>query len=140
MATRKQRRRREKEHRHEYDVVYLDDAGNEVEPPLAEKPQRGEKGRAPKPAPSQGRFGARGAQPPSWRRVTKRGFIFAPIFLATVLLLGQGKITFAGAIVQTCLLLLVFIPFSYLMDRFVWRSHQKRLARASSGARPAPKR
>jgi hypothetical protein len=31
--------------------------------------------------------------------------------------------------VQTVFLLAVFIPFSYLMDRMVWRSHQKRLAK-----------
>jgi len=64
--------------------------------------------------------------------VLKRGAIFAPIFLATVLLLGGGKLTLAGAIVQTFFLLAVFIPFSYFMDRMVWRSHQKRLAKNSS--------
>ena len=56
-------------------------------------------------------------QPPSWRKVLKRGAIFAPIFLATVMLLGSGKITIPGAIVQTLLLIGVFMPFSYFMDR-----------------------
>ncbi len=46
-----------------------------------------------------------------------------------MLLLGGGRLTFAGAVVQTVFLLAVFIPFSYLMDRMVWRSHQKRLAK-----------
>ena len=45
---------------------------------------------------------------------------------------GGGKLTLAGAIVQTVFLLAVFIPFSYFMDRMVWRSHQKRLAKNSS--------
>ena len=49
--------------------------------------------------------------------------------LATVLLLSGGRLTFAGAVVQTIFLLAVFVPFSYLMDRLVWRSHQKRLAK-----------
>ena len=57
----------------------------------------------------------------------KRGAIFAPIFFATVLLLGGDKITYAGAFVQSTLLLAVFIPFSYFMDRIVWRQQQKRL-------------
>ena len=35
----------------------------------------------------------REVKPPSWRKVLKRGAIFAPIFLATVMLLGGGKIT-----------------------------------------------
>jgi hypothetical protein len=65
--------------------------------------------------------------------VLKRGAIFAPIFLATVLLLGGDRITFAGAVLQSLFLLAIFVPFSYLMDRVVWRSHQKRHARQSSG-------
>jgi preprotein translocase subunit YajC len=31
--------------------------------------------------------------------------------------------------VQTIFLLAVFVPFSYFMDRLVWRSQQKRLAK-----------
>ena len=61
----------------------------------------------------------------------KRGAIFAPIFLATVMLLGGNKMTFQAAVVQTVLLIAVFIPFSYFMDRVVWRQQQKRLARGS---------
>ena len=64
----------------------------------------------------------------------KRGAIFAPIFLATVMLLAGNRLTFAGAVVQTAFLLAIFIPFSYVMDRLVWRSHEKRRARARSGA------
>ena len=45
----------------------------------------------------------------------------------TVALLGGGKITYVGAFVQSMLLLAVFIPFSYFMDRVVWRQQQKRL-------------
>jgi hypothetical protein len=33
--------------------------------------------------------------------------------------------------VQTFFLLAVFVPFSYFMDRMVWRSHQKRLAKSA---------
>lgn len=137
MATQKQRRRRAKEHRHEYDLVYVDDEGNEVDvdeaesarPAKTSKPPAKASGRgsARKAAPS-GR-GGRSVQPPSWPRVFKRGGIFAPIFLATVLLLGGGKMSFAAALVQTALLLAVFVPFSYFMDRIVWRQYQKRLAK-----------
>jgi hypothetical protein len=62
--------------------------------------------------------------------VIKRGGIFAPIFFATVLLLGGGKISYVGAVLQTLLLLAVFVPFSYYMDRFMWVRQQKRLGRA----------
>jgi len=137
MATQKQRRRRAKEHRHEYDFVYVDPDGNEVEVDEADDPKtrkpppktsgRGS-GKGAAKAQPRGR-GGRPVQPPSWSRVLKRGAIFAPIFLATVMLLGGGKMTIQAAIVQTVLLIAVFIPFSYFMDRLVWRQYQKRLAK-----------
>ena len=141
MATQKQRRRRAKEHRHEYEFVYVDPDGNEVE---VEKPDD-PKARKP-PAKSSGRGGAKGgatksgtkaqpraragkvAHPPSWRKVIKRGAICAPIFFVTVLLLGGNKNP-AAAVLQTVLLIAVFVPFSYFMDGIVWRQYQKRLAK-----------
>ena len=39
--------------------------------------------------------------------------------------------TIRGAILQTVLLIGVFIPFSYFMDRVVWRQQQKRLGRGA---------
>ena len=56
--------------------------------------------------------------------------MFAPIFLATVLLISGNRLSFAGAVMQTLLLLAFFVPVSYLMDRIVWRSYEKRLARS----------
>ena len=139
MATQKQRRKRAKEKRHAYDLVEIDAEGNETvlsasdtksgtpAKPAAKAPgaRGGTKGRPPRGTP----------QPPNWGRVLKRGAIFAPIFLATVMLLGRGRISTAGAVVQTVFLLAIFVPFSYFMDRLVWRSHEKRIARAKSAGR-----
>lgn len=129
MATQKQRRKRAKEKRHAYDLVEIDAEGNETVRSASElktetpsKPSakggdtRGSKSRSGRGAP----------QPPTWGRVLKRGAIFAPIFLATVMLLGRGRLTLTGAGVQTIFLLAIFVPFSYVMDRLVWRSHEKR--------------
>jgi len=133
VANQKQRRKRAKEKRHAYDLVEIDSEGNETvltasevksESPGRETKRESSRGSAPAK-------GGRGAQPPTWPRVLKRGALFGPIFLATVLLLGGGRLTLAGAIVQTLFLLAVFIPFSYFMDRMVWRSHQKRLAKSA---------
>ena len=131
MANQKQRRRRAKEKRHAYELVEIDSEGNEtvLTASTLKTEERNDakpaKGRASTPA-----KGGRGApQPPTWRKVFKRGALFAPIFLATVLLLGGGRLTFAGALVQTFFLLAVFVPFSYFMDRLVWRSQLKRLAK-----------
>lgn len=133
MANQKQRRRRAKEKRHAYDLVEIDAEGNETvltaSDVKAEAPAKSSS-RKGQPKSQQKSTGRRGTpQPPSWLRVFKRAAIFAPIFLATVLLLAGNRLTIFGAVVQTVFLLAVFVPFSYFMDRLVWRSHEKRLAR-----------
>ena len=143
MATQKQRRRRAKEKRHEYDLVFVDEDG--IEKPVEREeaprkpPARAGKGGATvsksqktqkTSAKSGGRRG-RQLQPPSWPRVLKRGALFAPVFLATVMLLGGSKGTFKAAVVQTVILIAVFIPFSYFMDRLFWRQQQKRLSKGA---------
>ncbi|MCS7006467.1 MAG: hypothetical protein RMM28_04465 [Thermoleophilia bacterium] len=125
MATRKQRRRRAKELRHEY--VWEDADGNILDP----REVRRSSGKAKE---SQG--GARGRREPlapSWRRTLKRGAIFAPIMLVTVMLLSS-ELTFAQQLAQTAFLVAVFIPFSHLLDRLFWRSYQRRLAKAERAA------
>ncbi len=138
MATKKQRRRREKEKRHEYEIVYVDEDGNELEAEEVEA-------RTPKEPParrsssakqtSQARSRGRAPQPPSWQRSLKRGAIFTPLFVATILLINRKSGTVAGALISAVFLLVVFVPFSYFLDVMVWRSHQKRL-----GQGPAAKR
>jgi hypothetical protein len=135
MATQKQRRRRAKEKRHDYDLVYVDEDG--VEKPVerdesARKPTgKGAKGTTGKEkSSSSGGRPRKEVQPPSWNKVLKRGAIFAPVFFGTVLLLGGSK-NYASAAFQTVLLIAVFIPFSYFMDRVVWRQQQKRLGRGT---------
>lgn len=139
MATQKQRRKRAKEQRHAYDLVEIDAEGNETV--LSPGDVKAETSSKPRPKSGDAKGGTRAkasrgtAQPPTWGRVAKRGAIFAPIFLATVMLLGRGRLTLVGAIVQTIFLLAIFVPFSYVMDRMVWRSHEKRLGKAKSGGR-----
>jgi hypothetical protein len=141
VATKKQKRRREKEHRHEYEIVYVDDEGNEVEPdePEVRGPARRTTSSASKSTRSSGGSarGGRGKapQPPSWRRVIKRGAIFAPLFLATLLLLGRGHTDYPSAIGQTVILIGLFVPFSYFLDSMLWRSYLKKTGQSSSAKR-----
>jgi len=129
MPTRKQRRRRAKEHRHEY--VWEDGEGNELDPAEV----RGESSSGSKSAPTGPR---RGREPmaPSWRRTLKRGAIFAPIMFVTVMLLS-GDLSLTQQLIQTALIVGIFIPFSFLLDNVFWRSYQRRLAKAerASGGR-----
>ncbi len=149
MANRKQRRRREKEKRHAYEIVEIDAEGNETVLDSAElrpEPSRNGKGRGKgkgkgsKSSPrgrqaQQGRSRRQPVQEPSWSRVGKRGLMFAPVFFVVVYLLGGDGMTITGLVVQTLLLLVVFIPFSYFMDRLMWRAYQRRSAKGGEGSK-----
>jgi hypothetical protein len=121
MPTRKQRRRRAKELRHEY--VWEDAEGNELEP--EELP--GRKGVSPPSQRAPARR-AREPQPPSWRRTLKRGIVFAPVMLVVVMLLSND-LTLAEQITQASIIVGIFIPFSYLLDGMLWRTYKRREAR-----------
>jgi hypothetical protein len=58
----------------------------------------------------------------------RRGLIFFPLMLLTVMLIG-GDLTLVQQVFQTVVLMAFFLPFSYFMDTMVWRSYQRRLAR-----------
>ncbi len=133
MPTRKQKRRQQKLQRHEYEEVYVDEEGNELAPEVAEeligstRATKNGKGGRPDRAQTRSR-GGRVIEPPSWRRTGRRGLIFFPLMLITVMLLGKD-LTLPQQVVQTIVLMGFFLPFSYFMDSMVWRSYQKRLAR-----------
>ena len=124
MATRKQRRRRAKGQRHEY--VWVDDEGNEVEEDGTPRTKSdGAKG-APRMQ--------RDPQAPSWSRTLRRGAIFAPIMFGTVFLLSPD-LPLATKITQTLVIVAIFVPFSYFIDQFFYRSFQRRRARADTPRR-----
>jgi hypothetical protein len=141
VPTKKQRRRQQKTRRHEWEYVYVDDEGQEVDVDPAElrAPKREKDAKAAKagrPAAATKRTDARGRpvrqiEPPSWRRVFKRALIFTPIFIVALLLLNQKGSIYArvGAAIP---LLIIFIPFSYYTDRLAYRTYQRRLERAQT--------
>jgi hypothetical protein len=126
MPTRKQRRRREKEMRHEY--VWEDAEGNELAPEEVPARKAEPNGRR-RPARS-----PREAQAPSWRRTLKRGLVFAPVMFVTVMLLS-GDLTLAQQLVQTAVIVAIFLPFSYFLDGVFWRSYKKRMSRQANAGR-----
>ena len=139
MPTRKQRRRREKGRRHEYEYYYVDDEGREIEGDAPEeepaRPARKEASRgarASKSSRTGGRAG-RVVQPPSWRRVGKRGLIFAPLMFIMVSILSPD-FTSAQRIYQTLFLLVVFLPFSYVMDSMTYRMWRRRISAAEGSS------
>src|SRR5579864_2811799 len=85
MATRKQRRRREKTFRHDYGFVTYDEDGNEVELDGAElraqkeTPAKAKAQAKPEPKGRRGSRAARDPEPPTWRRALRRGMLWSPI-------------------------------------------------------------
>ena len=139
MPTRKQRRRRQKDRRHEYEYVYVDEEGREVEGAIDEN------GAAPKAErttetrkPARAATGMREIPPASWRRVLKRGLIFAPLMFITVHFLAGSELGTQQEVLQTAFLLLIFLPFSYVLDSMTHRMYRRRLERA--GDAPKKKR
>jgi hypothetical protein len=123
MPSRKQRRRRAKERRHEWEEVWVDDEGNEVVPPPDDGPRGSRANRTS--APVRRQSGLRNVQPPSWRRVGKRALIFAPLMFLTVTFLGSS-LTMTQKLLQTVFLLAFFLPFSYAMDALMYRMQLRR--------------
>ena len=134
MPSRKQRRRRQKDRRHEWEYVYVDDEGKEVEVDEEDaapaKPAKQAAKTAAKPAARSGRSAGRPARkvdPPSWRRVYRRGAIFAPVMLVVVYLLKPKNATAVSIAFQVIVLLIFFLPFSYMMDSMMYRAYRKRI-------------
>jgi hypothetical protein len=129
VASKKQRRRREKLQRHEYEYVLETEEGEEI--PL-ESPRgvaRTGNGKAPAkqhagPVDRRGRP----VQKPSLNRVLKRSAIFAPL-IAAFILFTADDITVAGLIFNVVLLLAFFMPFTYFVDLVVYRMIMRRAER-----------
>ena len=134
MPSKKQRRRQQKLKRHEWEEVYVDEEGRELDPEEAEQLLQPAKAARTKAQPPD--RGRRVVEPPSWRRTLKRGALFFPLMLIVVFFLGGSEVSTAAKIIQTVTLMAFFLPFSYVMDSLVWRSYQRRLTRSA----PAKKR
>ena len=130
MPSKKQQRRRQKLKRHDYEEVYVDEEGNVLPPEEAEElavassSRKSERTQKERPTTRAGRV----LEPPSWRKTAKRGLLFFPLMLITVMLLGR-ELTLVQQIFQTIVLMGFFLPFSYFMDSMMWRSYQRRIAR-----------
>jgi hypothetical protein len=131
MPSRKVRRRRAKLQRHEYEYVLENDEGEEivVESPRLDAQSDGKSKRAAEaPRDKAGRE----VPKPSMGRVMKRTAIFAPLILIVVFLTSGENATTTAKIYTTVMLLLFFIPFSYLVDVFMYRMLSRRQQRARS--------
>ena len=136
MPTRKQRRKRQKDFRHDVRVFEVDEEGNEV--PIAELREREEKAK-PAPAKQQQQSKKKGATrarpvrevaPPSWQRAFRRGGLMGAAMLIAFLFLFKNA-PIGIRLLWGVFYAVAFVPLTYWIDRTAYRSFQKRAARKS---------
>jgi hypothetical protein len=128
MPSRKQRRRREKLKRHEYEYVIETEEGEvPVERPPTRDGKDGAKGGREGNAVLRDRRG-RAVPKPSIQRVLKRTVILFPVILLFIYLTSPG-VALASKLVTALSLAAFFIPFSYMVDTLLYRSMLKRSQR-----------
>jgi hypothetical protein len=136
MPTKKQRRRRAKELRHEYDFVLLDDDGNEV--PIDPEERRAEREQKAAARPKTGRGARAGTarnlrEPPqpTWERAFRRGGLMGGLMLlAFIFVFKNGPI--GGRVAIGLVYGMAFVPLTYFVDRTAYRAYLRRLERAKT--------
>jgi hypothetical protein len=134
MPSRKVRRRRAKLQRHEYEYVIETPEGEEIpveRPTERERAGDGKTKRDRAPIDK----GGREIPKPTLQRVMRRSAIFAPL-LFVVVYITSPDMEIGAMVLNVALLLAFFIPFSYLVDVFVYRMLTRRQRRqAQAGKR-----
>ena len=148
MPTRKQRRRELKSKRHQYEFVYVDSEGNELDeapPELLDQEERRKQERAnganaaaaaAKKKPQRG--SRREPQPPSWNRAFKRGLLLGGVIFALFALTSKGH--YASVLPLALLYTVLFVPFTYTIDRFAYKRFQARTAAGAPPTKAKPKK
>jgi hypothetical protein len=142
MPTRKQRRRLAKEKRHEYEFVYVDSEGKELdevpEELLEEKTSRTSRSgatdaKAKRQPPQRGT--RRQPPPPSWERAIKRALMLGAVVFVLFSFTAKGTSTnrYIAALIPAAIYTALFIPFTFAIDRFAYK---RWLARQEAGGTP----
>jgi hypothetical protein len=128
VSSRKQRRRREKLQRHEWEYVAVDGEGNEspVEPvkPKKAAATATTKGKTDSKE-TRPRRPLREVKPPSWNRAIKRGALFVPFLY--LFLTALEHVDPLPAVGVALLYSAVFIPMFFFVDRMAYRAYQRKV-------------
>jgi len=142
MPSRKQRRRELKAKRHEYEFVYVDAEGNELDeapPELLEQEEKEKKARtngAKAGAARQAQSGGKGQRrstrvppEPSWNRAFKRSALLgAVVFALFAFSASKSNNRYLAGLIPAAVYTVLFIPFTYYIDRFAYRRYQAKVA------------
>ncbi|HUJ93052.1 MAG TPA: hypothetical protein VLW05_10155 [Gaiellaceae bacterium] len=154
MPTRKQKRRQAKEQRHDYEFVYVDSEGQEVDvaddasaaPAKTNDRRNGsasaaqQKGKAPQKGGRAGRV----PQPPSWQRAARRAALLGiVVFILFSFTASRSHAGWAAALLPAVIYTALFIPFTYMIDRYAYNRYltkQKQGGGAAAKKQPPKKR
>ena len=132
MPTRKQRRRREKDFRHDVRVYEVDERGTRSRSPsCGRRRSREAEGKTTQKGGRPARV-QRVSDPPSWDRAFKRGGMMG-VLMIVVLYFLQGPVGSAFGVVYGAM----FVPLTYWLDRTKYRMDLKRAAQPPPPARSA---
>jgi hypothetical protein len=135
VATKKQRKRTQKERRHEYETVWVDGDGNDLEEPPDDAPasprsvsKSDSKGKQ-RPQQRSSRS-TRTPLPPSWQRAAKRAGLLGVVIFVLFAILGSkgGQHNYISALLLAVLYTALFVPFTYYVDRFTYSRWQRKNA------------
>jgi hypothetical protein len=143
MPSRKQKRRDAKSKRHEYEFVYLDSEGNELDDPpeelvapsKAKAASNGSKAAATKQPAKPAPAGRREPQPPSWERAAKRALILGAVVFALFAFTNR-KGGYTAALPLAALYTVLFVPFTYYVDNFAYKRFKARQAQGPAPRQP----
>ena len=149
MPTRKQKRREAKSKRHEYEFVYIDSEGNELEEPPEElvaasrakeraASSNGKAAVAKKPAPPP--RARREPLPPSWQRAGKRAALLGVVVFVLFSFTTRGHGGYPLAVTYALIYTVLFVPFTYMVDRFAYRRYLARKEGGGAGQQRPPKK
>lgn len=133
MPSRKQRRRELKGRRHEYETVWLDAEGNELDEPPPDAVEEREKREPAKGAATKGKpqrpqrtMRTRVPPAPSWNRAAKRaGLLGIVVFFLFYIAGGKSGNRLGSALGLAVLYTVLFIPFTFVIDRFTYNRYQR---------------
>jgi hypothetical protein len=151
VPSRKQRRRAAKSKRHEYEFVYVDGEGNELDEVPEElleqdtaKPSRNGSKATPAKRQPPARGSRRQPPPPSWNRAFKRAGLLGAVVFVLFSFTASGTTThrYVAALIPALIYTALFVPFTFAIDRFAYRRWLAREEQAggASSSKQAKKR
>jgi hypothetical protein len=136
MASKKQRRRREKDRRHDYEYVYYDEEGRELKvESLGPKEDKSSKPKQIRTSPNgHPPAGLRPVKPPNWRTIRMQALFLALIYFALLMITAKKGTSIWGVLLQCVVLVGVMVPFMWYFQRLSYRSYLRRVERTKAAS------